>query len=70
MSAGIYLPALERTVSVRSYCAAVRKAKANPTARFPHGLTTWWPTTGADIVAQFREEMHARISSKKPIKHA
>lgn len=70
MSAGIRLPALERTVPVAAYCAAIRKAKANPTATFAHGLTTWWPTTGADIVAQFRAEMHDRITARRPVQHA
>ena len=44
----------------------VRKAKANPEAIFKHGLTTWWPTTGAEIVEQFRAGMMDRINEAVP----
>jgi hypothetical protein len=49
----IYLPAIDKTVSLRAYLAAVRLAKAHPAQTFTHGLTTWWPTTGAEIRLQF-----------------
>lgn len=58
----IALPALGRRVSLRAYAAAVRLAKANPDVEFKHGLTTWWPTTGREIVRQFRRGLHERIS--------
>lgn len=64
---GIAIPAINRTVSVTNYCQAIRKAKANPTATFPHGLTTWWPTTGEAIVGQFHAEMHDRITARRPL---
>lgn len=57
---GIHLPAVNRTVPIGAYVRAVRLAKANPDATFKHGLTTWWPTTGADIVNQFRSEARLR----------
>lgn len=53
-----------KRVTLRAYMAAVRKAKANPDARFSEGLTCWWPCTGADIVQQFREGMHDRINAR------
>jgi len=62
----IIIPALNRQVTIAAYVAAVRKAKANPDAKFPNGLTTWWPTTGREIVAQFREGMHDRINAGIP----
>ena len=65
---GIYLPALNRTVSIAAYCAAIRKAQANPTARFPHSLDGWWPATGAEIVRQFRQVRNARITAGRPIR--
>ena len=58
----IYLPALERHVTLGAYLNAVRVAKANPTVEFKTGLTTWWPTTGKEVMAQFREGMHDRIN--------
>ncbi len=64
---GIHLLALGRTVSMRAYVTAVRKAKANPAATFPHGLTTWWPTTGAEVVRQHRAAMHERITAARPM---
>ena len=62
----IYLPAIEKRVSLGAYVAAVKKAKVHPDAEFQHGLTTWWPTKGRDIVRQFREGMHERISDAHP----
>ena len=56
----IYLPAVEKTVTVGQYVRAVRVAKANPTAEFKHGLTTFYPCTGAEIMRQFREGCHDR----------
>ena len=44
----------------------VRLAKAFPTAVFKTGLTTWWPTTGAEIMKQFREGMTDRINQAIP----
>ena len=66
MKRSIYLPALERSVSLGAYVQAIRKAKANPHAEFKHGLTTWWPVTGQAIVNQFREGMHERITAGVP----
>ena len=62
----IYLPAIERRVSLAAYLSGVRLAKANPTRTFTHGLTTWWPTTGAEIMRQFRAGMHDRINDGTP----
>jgi hypothetical protein len=64
---GIYVPGIDRTVSVAAYCAAIRKAKANPDATFPYTLEGWWPGTGADIVRQFRKAAHNRITAGRPI---
>lgn len=64
---GIHLPAIGRTVTVAAYVAAIRKAKAHPDARFPHGLTCWWSCTGAEIVDQFRRERNQRITAGRPI---
>jgi len=62
----IYLPAVDRTVTLAAYLQAVRLAKANPTATFKHGFTTWWPTTGADIMLQFRKGVTDRINEAIP----
>lgn len=60
----IRLAAIDRTVPLGAYVAAIKRAKANPEAEFKHGLTTWRPTTGAEIVRQFRRGMHDRINSR------
>jgi hypothetical protein len=52
--------------SLAAYNQAVRLAKAFPTAVFKTGLTTWWPTTGAEIMKQFREGMTDRINLAIP----
>ena len=66
MKRTIYLPALERSVTLGAYVAAVKKAKQFPAHEFKHGLTCWWPVTGQQIVNQFREGMHERISKGTP----
>ena len=62
----IHLPAIDRTVSLAAYIQAVRLAKASPTSVFKTGLTTWWPTTGAEIMKQFRDGMNDRIDQAIP----
>ena len=62
----IRLPALDRSVSLGAYVNAVKLAKAHPDREFKHGLTTWWPTTGAEIVKQFCEGMTDRINAATP----
>lgn len=58
----IYLPAVSRRVTLGQYVRAVRLAKQNPEAEFKHGLTTWWPVNGSDIVREFRHGLHDRIN--------
>lgn len=58
----IYLPALERNVSLSVYVKAVKTAKANPQMEFKTGLTTWWPTTGKEIMRQFYAGLTDRIN--------
>lgn len=60
----VRLPALSKSVPLGVYVAAVKLAKENPTRVFKHGLTTWWPTTGAEIVQQFRDGMNERINRR------
>jgi hypothetical protein len=66
MSRTIHLPALDRTVSLASYNQAIRLARDYPAAVFKTGLTTWWPTTGAEIMQQFRAGMTDRINQAIP----
>lgn len=58
----ISLPAVNMKVSLPAYCAAIRLAKANPAREFKHGFTTWWPTTGREVMQQFRQGLHDRIN--------
>lgn len=60
----ILLPATNKQVSLRNYVVAIKTAKANPDTEFKHGLTTWWPTTGKEIVRQFRKGMNDRINAR------
>jgi hypothetical protein len=66
MTRTIRLPAIDRTVTLASYINLVRLAKGYPTAVFKTGLTTWWPTTGAEIMQQFRQGMTDRINQAIP----
>ena len=58
----ITLPAVNMTVPLRAYLRAVKDAKANPGRTYRHGLTTWWPTTGAEIMRQFLRGVNDRIN--------
>jgi hypothetical protein len=66
MTRYVSLPAISRRVPLGAYVKAIRQAKANPDVEFKHGLTTWWPTTGREIVEQFRRGMVERINEAKP----
>jgi hypothetical protein len=62
----IKLTAIDRTVTLADYNQLVRLAKAFPGATFKTGLSTWWPTTGAEIMQQFRAGMMDRINQAIP----
>ncbi len=62
----IMLPAVRKAVPLREYVRGVKHAIASPGTTFKHGLTTWWPTTGAEIRSQFRRGMHERINDAIP----
>jgi len=62
----IYLPAIDRRVSLSAYVSAVRRAKADPSSVFSHGLTCWWPCTGEEILRQFHEGLQDRINQAVP----
>jgi hypothetical protein len=62
MTRVIYVPGADRWVTLGEYIRAVKLARENPDAEFKHGLTCWWPCTGAEIMHQFRQGMHERIS--------
>lgn len=62
----IYLPALQQHVSIRAYVEAVKLAKANPDALFKHGLDSWWPTKGAEIVRQWWRTAVDRMNAQRP----
>lgn len=51
-----------KRVPVAAYVAAVKLAKALPCATFKTGLSSWWPTTGAEVVEQFRDGVTDRIN--------
>jgi hypothetical protein len=62
----IYLPAIERKVTIEQYVKAVQSAIQNPCAEFKHGLTCWWPCKGVEIQAQFLQGVHDRINQGIP----
>lgn len=66
MNRTIYLPAVGKSVSMKSYVAGIKDAIAHPDATYKHGLTTWAPATGAEIREQFRRGIHDRINEAIP----
>lgn len=51
-------------VPVPQYLNALRIAKANPSITFAKGLRGWWPVTGAEIIREYRQDMHDRINAR------
>lgn len=66
MKRTIYLPAIERSVTLGQYVKAIKMAKDNLEAEFKHGLTCWWPCKGKDIMRQFRNGIMDRINQAIP----
>lgn len=66
MQRAIYCPGVGRWVPLAVYLRAVRLAKAHPDAVFSTGITSWWPTTGREILDQFRQGVNARINQRVP----
>lgn len=62
----IYLPAIERRVSIGQYVKAIKLAKQHLDREFKQGLNCWWPCSGQDIVNQFRESIQDRINQAIP----
>lgn len=58
----IYMPAINRSVTLAQYCKAINLAKNNLDVEFKHGLTCWYPCKGEDIVKQFLAGIHDRIN--------
>ena len=62
----ITCPAINKKIPLESYIVAIKLAKANPDKEFTHGLTTWWPTLGKEIMEQFVASVHDRINQAIP----
>lgn len=62
----ITLEAINKRVSLKNYIAGIKKAKANPDATFPYGLTCWWSCSGRDIMQQFMDSINDRINQAIP----
>ena len=62
----ITLPAVGKRVPLAVYVQGVKEAIQNPDTMFHHGLTTWWPVTGAEIRRQFRDSVHDRMNQGIP----
>ena len=44
------------------FVESLKYAKAHPAQLFASGLSSWWPTTGAEIMEQFRHRMNQWIN--------
>jgi len=62
----VYIPSYEKWITLGQYVKAVKMAKANPDVIFPRGITSWWPTTGTEVMRQFMRGVHDRISQGIP----
>ena len=62
----VYIPGIERWVTLGQYVKAVKSAMANPDGEFKTTLCQWWPGTGQQICAEFRQSLHDRINQAMP----
>jgi hypothetical protein len=62
--ASVFLPATQRRLPAAVYLAGLRRAKAEPDQMFKHGLRGWWPVTGREVVAEYRDDLHRRINHR------
>ena len=62
----IYVPGVDKWVSLGAYVRQIKIVKANLDATFKSGLTMWGPHTGRQIMRQFRQGMHDRINEGIP----
>ena len=53
-----------KKIGISNYCKGIKLAKLNPEETFKYGLTTWYPTSGEQIIKQFRDSIHDRINNK------
>lgn len=55
---------LDRSIPAPAYLAGIRLAKTKPHALFATSL--WWrdPATGAEIIDQYRRDLHRRINRR------
>ncbi|OGP24992.1 MAG: hypothetical protein A2X99_02295 [Deltaproteobacteria bacterium GWB2_55_19] len=61
-----YVLVNNKRIPLGVYLNGVKKAIENPDAEFDHGLTCWWPCTGAEIRRQFMESVLDRINAGIP----
>ena len=62
----IYVPGVDKWVSIGAYVKQIKIVKANLDAEFKNGLTMWGAHTGHQIMRQFRRGMHDRINQRIP----
>ena len=53
-----------RSIPARQYLDGLRTAKQNPNQTYAGSLHGWWAATGAEITAQYRTDLHTRITER------
>lgn len=62
----VYIPGVERWVTLGQYVQAVKLAMSNPDREFKTTLCQWTPGTGRQIWNEFRRSIHDRINQAIP----
>lgn len=63
----IYVTGYDKWVTISAYIKAIKQVKAAPPETiWAHGLTSWWPTSGEQIMRQFLAGVHSRINDDIP----
>lgn len=57
-----------RSIPAPVYLEGIRRAKANPETTFITSLHVWRPATGAEIMRQYRQDLHKRINARGNLK--
>lgn len=59
-----YIRIEDYAIPASQYLAGIRAAKANPEAMFKRTLKSWTPGTGAQVMAEYRRDLHDRINAR------
>ena len=63
-----------KRIGIRTYRLGWEQVRKDVSAgkgnlEYKRGLSTWWPTTAADILGQYQDGLHDRINTRGGVQH-